>query len=123
MSPRYAKFLLALVGAVGTLLVVLVEQNANLIPRDWQPWVMFAYSLAVAFGVRQIPNRPPAGEAPRPDMSEQDGERVAPLINVRPHGVDPAHRQNLGDAGVSDAMAVACVALAAVLLLVVFVLT
>ena len=77
LSPRYAKFLTSLAGAIGLFLIVLVEQNANLIPRDWQPYVMLAYSLAVSFGVRQIPNTPPKGEAARPDMSEQDSVNQA----------------------------------------------
>lgn len=89
-----------------------------------EEWAGIVGAFLVGFvGVFYAPNKAPVGRPSDPELSEQDGERTEPLINVRPHGVDPAHRQNLGDAGVSDAMAVACVALAAVLLLVFFVLT
>lgn len=55
-GSRYAKFGVAALSAILTLLLVLLEQHVDLVPRELQPWLLFAAHALVALGVRQVPN-------------------------------------------------------------------
>lgn len=46
---QYAKFVVAIVGAVATA-------GAGLIPEDWAQWVSFALAILTAVAVYQVPN-------------------------------------------------------------------
>jgi len=63
---RYAKFIVALVGAVATW-------SATYYPNDPDvaKWVGLALAIATCISVYAVPNQPPAGHAKDPNISEQ----------------------------------------------------
>lgn len=64
---RYRKSILALVGALLTWGTAALWDNTVEL-REW--WSLLA-AVATAFGVYQVPNDPPQGAEPDPDMSER----------------------------------------------------
>lgn len=66
---RYAKFFIALLGAVGAWGAT-AWINDNQFTVDEYFGLMLA--LATAFGVYQVPNTPPPGEPSDPNISETD---------------------------------------------------
>jgi len=66
---RYAKFLIALLPAIiaGAKLLLDGVGDGTVDPIEWQATIV---AFVAALGVYQIPNRPPAGQRARPDISE-----------------------------------------------------
>lgn len=64
---RYAKTVVALLGALATWGVTASEDGAYSQPELWGALL----ALATAAGVYALPNRPPAGEDSDPAISEQ----------------------------------------------------
>lgn len=71
---RYAKFIVAIVGAVGTWAATYYPNDP-----DVAKWVGLALALATCISVYAVPNQPPAGEPSNPNMSEQ-GHTDAQLL-------------------------------------------
>jgi len=63
---RYAKLVVAVVGAVATWATATFPNDTNV-----QKWVGLALAIATAVGVYATPNQPPAGVPADPTMSEQ----------------------------------------------------
>ena len=71
---RYAKALLAAVGAVATWGVTAGVDDKYTQAEYWGA----VAAVVTALGVYFVPNRPPIGEQPDPGMSEQDVFRPDP---------------------------------------------
>ena len=63
---RYAKFIVAIVGAVSTWATTYYPNDP-----DIAKWVGLALAVATCVSVYAVPNQPPAGQPHDPDMSEQ----------------------------------------------------
>lgn len=73
---RYAKAIIALLGALATWGITAAEDEVYSQVELWGALL----ACVTAFGVWAWPNKPPAGHARRPDQSEQAGHADVSLI-------------------------------------------
>lgn len=78
---RYAKALVALIPVVLAGLKVLYDGLGDGAVTT-QEWVAVAVAAFTAAGVYLVPNRPSAGQAPDPRVSEQGFVGVGPLLVI-----------------------------------------